>query len=162
MSKRLNLREFQQNLSNRMNARDRASDKVSSLGVLVAGQNWLINMVDISEVMPVPNMTRVPFSKPWFHGVANVRGNLYGIADLAAYQKKGAVSGELANRALLIAEQHGFNTALLVDRVLGLRDTQNWQHDMEQNQYLDTQGTAWRKLDVVEILHQTDFLQIGA
>lgn len=162
MSKRLNLREFQQNLSNRMNARDRASDKVSSLGVLVAGQHWLISMADISEVMPVPSLTRVPFSKSWFHGVANVRGNLYGIADLAAYQKKGVVSGEPANRALLIAERHGFNTALLVDRVLGLRDTQNWRHDTEQDQYLDSQGIAWRKLDVTDMLQQAEFLQIGA
>ncbi len=161
MSKRLNLREFQQNLSNRMNARDRASDKVSSLGVLVANQHWLISMADISEVMPVPALTRVPFSKAWFHGVANVRGNLYGIADLAAYQNRGAVSGEAANRALLLAGQHGFNTALLVDRVLGLRDTQHWQHDADQDSYLDTQGTAWRKLDVTDMLQQTDFLQIG-
>ncbi len=162
MSKRLNLREFQQNLSNRMNARDRASDRVSSLGVLIAGQNWLINMADISEVMPMPPMTHVPFSKAWFRGVANVRGNLYGIADLAAYQKKGTASGDMTNRILLVAERHGFNTALLIDRVMGLRDTQNWRHDTERDQYLDSQGTAWRKLDVVAMLQQTDFLQIGA
>lgn len=162
MAKRTNLREFQQNLSNRMNAKDRASDRVSSLGVLVGAQNWLINMADLSEVMPMPPMTEVPFSKGWFLGVANVRGNLYGIADLAAYQKKGTASGDMANRVLLIATRHGFNTALLVDRVLGLRDTQNWQHDTEQDQYLDSQGTAWRKLDVAEMLQQTDFLQIGA
>ena len=163
MSKRLNLREFQQNLSNRIQAKGSAGDQVSTLGVQIAGQYWLVDMENISEVLPLPPLTRVPLSKPWFRGVANIRGNLYCVADMAAYQHKGEAAGGIASRVLLVAERHAFNAALLVDRVLGLRDARAWrQSDAEgQIEYRDEQGVSWRKLDVAGLLDQADFLQVG-
>lgn len=159
MSKRLNLREFQQNLSDRIRAKDRAGDQVSTLGVLIAGQNWLVDMTDISEVLPLPPLTPVPLAKPWFRGVANVRGVLYCISDMAAYLHQGEVAPGIANRVLLVADKHAFNAALLVDRVLGLRDVRTWQPDA--GQYRDGQGVLWRKLDMVGLLKQAEFLQAG-
>lgn len=163
MSKRLNLREFQQGLSNRIQAKDRGAGQVSTLGVQIAGQNWLVDMGDISEVLPLPPLTSVPLSKPWFRGVANVRGNLYCVADMALYQRKAAVSGDIANRVLLVAERHGFNAALLVDRVLGLRDARAWQQSETggQFEYRDNQGNLWHKLDVAGLLGQPEFLQVA-
>jgi twitching motility protein PilI len=163
MSKRLNLREFQQNLSNRMQAKDRTGDQVSTLGILIASQNWLVDMSDISEVLPLPMLTRVPMSKPWFRGVANVRGNLYCVVDMAGYQKKGLLETNSSNRVLLIAEKHAFNAALLVDRVFGLRDARAWKQTKRdgKTEYRDGQGTLWNKLDVIDLLNQNEFLQVG-
>ena len=163
MSKRLNLREFQQSLSNRMQAKDRSGDQVTTLGIQIAGQNWLVDMSDISEVLPLPPLTRVPMSKPWFRGVANVRGNLYCVADMASYLNKGFADASAANRVLLVADKHAFNAALLVDRALGLRDTRSWQESNIEGQieYTDERGSAWRKLDVAELLNQNEFLQVG-
>lgn len=164
MSKRINLREFQQGVIDRLQAKDRADDQISTLGVQIAGQNWLVDMCDISEVLPLPQLTPVPLTKPWFLGVANVRGNLYSVVDMAAYQQKGGASRTTANRALLVAERHAFNAALLVDRVLGLRNAQAWARSevQGQTQYHDAQGNIWGKLDIVGLLAQPDFLQIGA
>ncbi|TAJ81079.1 MAG: chemotaxis protein CheW [Gallionellaceae bacterium] len=163
MSKRLNLREFQQGLSNRIQAKDRAGNQVSTLGVQIAGANWLVDMGDVSEVLPLPPLTRVPLSKSWFRGVTNVRGNLYCVADMAAYQHNGEASGDIANRVLLLAERHGFNAALLVDRVLGLRDARTWQQSEAegQSEYRDNQGGTWHKLDIVGLLEQAEFLQVA-
>ena len=162
MSKRLDLRAFQQNLSDRMQDRGRQSARLSLLGVQIAGQNWLVEMVDISEVLSLPRLTSVPLSKSWFCGIVNVRGNLYGVADVANYLRLGAASGAISNRLLLVAERYGFNAALLVDSVLGLRDASGWQRDeMHEDRYFDGQGAMWRKLDVVSLLEQPDFLQIG-
>jgi twitching motility protein PilI len=163
MSKRLNLREFQQNLIDRMQATDLSGSRVSTLGVQIAGQNWLVDMVDISEVLPLPSLTVVPFAKPWFCGVANVRGNLYGVIDIAAYEHNGAASQDANNRVLLVAERYAFNAALLVDRVLGLRDARKWQQSEVDGkvEYRDEQGMPWRKLDVPSLLEQAEFLQIG-
>lgn len=163
MAKRLNLCEFQQNLINRIQAKDRADDQVSTLGVQIAGQYWLVDMLNISEVLPMPQLTIVPLCKPWFRGVANVRGNLYCVADMAVYQHKGATVSNIANRVLLVAERHAFNAALLVDRVLGLRDTRSWQQSKveEHIEYRDEQGALWHKLDVAGLLGQADFLQVG-
>lgn len=163
MSKRLNLREFQQRLSSRLQEDDAASSRVSTLGLQVAGENWLVDMNDISEVLPLPPLTPAPFTKPWFRGVANIRGNLYSVVDLAAYQHGGAASGDIHNRVLLVAGRYAFNSALLVDRVLGLRDARALQQNDANGKvvYQDEQGKAWRMLDVKALLEQAEFLQIG-
>ena len=163
MAKRLNLREFQQRLSDRLQDKDVSATRIPTLGVVIAGQNWLVEMVDISEVLPSPQLTVVPFTKPWFRGMVNVRGNLYGITDLAAYQRSGAASGEPCNRLLLVAGRYAFNAALLVDRVLGLRDARTWARNEAEGQavYHDEQGIPWCKLDIAGLLEQPDLLQIG-
>ncbi|HTN93175.1 MAG TPA: chemotaxis protein CheW [Gallionella sp.] len=163
MSKRLNLREFQQNLIDRLQAKDISEERVTTLGVQIGGQNWLVDLADIGEVLPLPKLISVPFTKPWFRGVANVRGNLYCVADMASFQSNGAATGDNNNRVLLVAERLAFNAALLVDRVLGLRDARKWQKDEVDGQieYHDEQGASWRKLDIPGLLEQAEFLQIG-
>ncbi len=144
-----------------MQAKDRSSGLVSTLGVQIAGQNWLVEMADISEVLPLPQLTGVPQCKAWFRGVTNVRGNLYCVADMAAYQGKGEASADISSRVLLVSGRHAFNAALLVDRVLGLRDARTWQQVEEQVEYRDQQGDLWRKLDIVGLLRQAEFLQVA-
>lgn len=161
-AKRTNLREFQQNLSDRMQDKERTGGQLSLLGVQIAGQSWLVSMVDISEVLSPPPLTVVPLTQSWFGGVANVRGNLYCVADMAAYLYQAEADGTAANRLLLVAERYAINAALLVDRVFGLRDTREWRQDVVQDdQYFDAQGVMWRKLDVAALLAQPEFLQIG-
>jgi twitching motility protein PilI len=163
MSKRLNLREFQQNLIDRLQAKDMSEERVSTLGVQIAGRNRLVDLKDIGEVLPLPKLISVPFTKPWLLGVANVRGKLYSVADMAAYENSGVASGDINNRVLLVAERFAFNAALLVDRVLGLRDARGWQQSEVDGQiiYQDEQGTHWNMLDVPGLLEQAEFLQIG-
>lgn len=164
MSKRFDLREFQQRVLNKLQGKDQSVAQISTLGIRIAGQNWLVDMRDISEVLPLPRLTGVPFSKSWFRGVANVRGKLYGVTDMAAYQNSGAASGDINNRMLLVAERYAFNAALLVDRVLGMRDARAWKPTGVDGQilYRDEQGVLWRKLDISGLLEQAAFLQIEA
>lgn len=164
MSKRLNLREFQQDLIDRMQAKGRTGDQISTLGVQIAEQNWLVDMHDISGILPLPPLAAAPLTKPWFLGVINVRGVLYGVTDMAAYQQRGKASGAVANRVLLVAERHAFNAALLVERVLGLRNARAWAQSEADGQirYHDEQGNFWNRLDVAGLLGRPDFLQISA
>ena len=164
MSNRLNLREFQQNLIDRLQTVDVAAERVSTLGVEIAGANWLVDMGDIKEVLPLPKLSMVPLTKPWFHGMANIRGNLYGVVDVAAYWHIGSVNGNAGNRVLVVADRFKFNAALLVDSVHGLRDARTWEQGVgfdKQPEYRDEHGGTWRKLDVQGLLEQVDFLQIG-
>lgn len=159
MAKRTNLREFQQNLSDRMSAGEAEQRQISTLGVLIAGQHWLIDMSEISEVLSPQTIAGVPMSKSWVRGVCNVRGSLYCVTDIAAYLKLGVASGTPDNRMLLVAERYAFNAALLVDKVLGLRDARTWQRSGTEQR--DEQGQVWHRLDIANLLAQTDFLQIG-
>lgn len=171
MAKRLNLLEFQQSLIDRLQVTDKSATQATTLGVQIAGNNWLVDMQDISVVMLLPHVTIAPFTKPWFLGLANIRGNLYSVVDMAGYQSSTGVlqldstraSGEASNRVLVVAERFSFNVALLVDRVLGLRDSRNWRKKEGDgnNEYIDEQDKSWRKLDVQSLLLQQEFLQIG-
>lgn len=163
MSKRFNLREFQQQLLDRLQTRKIASEQASTLGILVGQHHCLVDMTEISEVLPVPLMTPVPLTKPWYCGVANVRGNLYSIIDLNAYPDQPITAREAANRVLLLGQRFAFNAGLLVSRVLGLRRAEGWQRQEENGviRYTDENGQVWHKLDVGQLLQQPEFLQIG-
>jgi hypothetical protein len=82
---------------------------------------------------------------------------------MAAYENSGSASGDINNRAMLVSERFAFNAALLVDRVLGLRDARGWRPSELDGQivYQDERGTHWHRLDVPGLLEQAEFLQIG-
>ena len=82
----------------------------------------MIDLVEAGEVIPVPPITPVPLTRPWFRGVANVRGNLYSVVDFAAFVGVGSVEVTERSRLVLLGERLRSAAALLVDRSLGLRN----------------------------------------
>ncbi len=166
MSKRFNLREFQQSVLDRLQAQaGGGSNRASTLGVQVGNEFWLVDMSDISEILPPPPLTPVPLTKSWFCGVANVRGNLYSIVDLGVYNGGAAIPREGQSRVLLVGQKFAFNAGLLVSRVLGLRNATDWQGIEQENgevRVRDGDGQVWRKLEMTQLLQQPEFLQIGA
>ncbi|MBI5436611.1 MAG: chemotaxis protein CheW [Nitrosomonadales bacterium] len=162
MSNRINLRQFQQQLTDRMQAKGQAGEQASTLGIQIAGDLWLVEMDDISEVLPIPSITTVPFTKPWYCGVANVRGNFYSVVDLAAFMGQAEVLRDGRSRVLLVAQKFTLNAGLLVNRVLGLRNIRTWRRSEAGGgvQYQDQQGQIWRQLNVSMLLKQPDFLHV--
>ncbi|MBI5918826.1 MAG: chemotaxis protein CheW [Nitrosomonadales bacterium] len=163
MSKRLNLREFQQNVIDRLQASAKAGERASTLGVQVGDAFWLVDMADISEVLPVPILAPVALTHSWYWGLANVRGNLYSLVDLGEFEGGGGTERGGSSRVLLISPRYGFSTGLVVTRVLGLRNTRDWKKQEENGQlvYTDDQGQAWRKLNMSQLLERPDFMQVG-
>jgi twitching motility protein PilI len=163
MSKRFNLRAFQQELLERMQVQAGNATQIATLGIMVGEEHWLVDMADISEVLAVPELTNVPLTKPWYCGVANVRGNIYSIADLGAYMNYSPVQRDIQSRILLIGQKYNFNTGLLVSKVLGLRNSSEWQPSINNGaeSLQDTSGQHWRKLDIKLLLQQPEFIQIG-
>lgn len=165
MSKRFNLREFQQSVLDRLQAQvTGGGSRTTTLGVQVGADFWLVDMADINEVLPPPTLTPVPLTKPWYCGVANVRGNLYSVVDLSVYLGGEAIPREGQSRVLLAGQKFAFNAGLLVTRVLGLRNVNDWQQSEQDGEvYLqDGSGQVWHKLDMSQLLQQPGFLQIGA
>ena len=39
-------------------------------------EGWLIDLSDGGEIVQAPTLAGVPLVRPWFSGIANVRGNL--------------------------------------------------------------------------------------
>lgn len=101
----------------------------SGLGFRIADMQFVTPLDQISEVLHCPGMTPVPGTKSWLKGIANVRGTLYTIVDLAEYFGKQPVEPDDKSR-LLIMNIAGLNTALMVNEVLGLR---HFDEEMERH-----------------------------
>lgn len=164
MAKRFSLREFQQDVLNRLQQQVATGERISTLGLQVGQMRMLVDMADISEVLEMPRLTVVPLTKSWYRGVANVRGNIYGIVDMAAFLGQGDTVQDANTRVLLLGQKFAFNAGLLVTRVLGLRNANAWQRSEQDGvvSYQDAEGQTWTKLEIKQLLQQPEFLQIGA
>jgi len=169
MAARTTLRDYQRELAARLQSPG-AGRVVSKLGLQVGGERWLVDLTDAGEVIPVPPITPVPLTRPWFRGVANIRGNLVSVVDLPAFLGGAAsVVGE-QSRLLLLSERYRLGSALLVDRSLGLRhpdtlhrrDAGAARPPWVRTDYEDAQGAAWRELDVAQLAQDPEFLGVGA
>jgi twitching motility protein PilI len=168
MADRLSLRDYQRELVERL--REAGSGRIASkLGIQLGAESWLVDLGDTAEVIPVPPISSVPLTRPWFRGVANVRGNLYSVVDLPAFLGAAAVALTEQSRLVLLADRFRMAAALLVDRSLGLRNPEQLQPVAAQGgpawhkgQYREADGRIWKELDVPELARHADFLAVTA
>jgi twitching motility protein PilI len=167
MAARASLRDYQRELAERL--RTAGTGRIASkLGLQVGRESWLVDLTDAGEVIPVPAILPVPLTRPWFKGVASIRGMLYSVVDFPAFLGGTAVAiGEQA-RLLLIGERFRMGAALLVDRSLGLRNPERLEPRQGEArapwlkaEYTDTDGTHWKELDLPQLVQHPDFLAVG-
>jgi twitching motility protein PilI len=168
MARRISLREFQQDLVRRLNEAAAADRPSARLGVQVGAELWLVKLEEAGEVIPVPQVANVPLTRAWFRGLANIRGNLFSVIDLAAYQGGEPTTVTPDSRLLLVAERYNMAAALLVNRMLGLRNVRELETQdaadaraWERARFKDKDGQLWRELGMNELVYSGDFLQAG-
>ncbi|MDB5796713.1 MAG: pilI [Paucimonas sp.] len=169
--RRTRLREFQAQLVERMQAaRAGADTRVNQLGIEIGAQRWLVNLAHAGELTPVGGITPVPLTKDWFLGVTNLRGNLVSVIDLARFLGGAPTVPGKESRILAFAPALNFNAALLVTRVLGLRNMAQMQAQplaraeplpWSQDRYVDAEGQHWQQLDLSVVIRDPAFLQVG-
>ncbi|GAC1631786.1 MAG: chemotaxis protein CheW [Nevskia sp.] len=92
----------------------------TGLGFRLHGLWFAAPREDVREVSVMPKLTRIPGAKPWLLGVANVRGNLLPVTDLAQLlgMPRPAVT---RNQRVLVLNSEGLPAGFLVDEVAGYR-----------------------------------------
>lgn len=169
MSKRVSLRDFQESLAGRLKAAAGDSAPSARLSFEAGGSFWLLKLEGSGEVLPVPEIARVPLTREWFLGVTNVRGVLYGVTDFAAFLGRAPTARGTENRILLVGQLQGINAALLVSRLTGLRNLQKLApaesagegQEWTQNAWRDPEGRVWRELDAAQLLANRAFLEVA-
>lgn len=171
MAKTSNLRDFQEAILLKLKeaTEQGATESTSRLGVTSGSKNYLINLNEVKEVLPLPPLQTVPLTKPWFLGVANVRGNLYNISDLAQFMGMPPTHKSASNRILLLSTESTTQVALVIESLIGLRNIETMQlqkHDkanltFSKQSYLDSDNNEWFELDVESIVQNPDFIQPG-
>jgi twitching motility protein PilI len=167
MAEKTSLRDYQRDLAERLKNAGRGRS-ASKLGLQVGGDAWLVDLVEAGEVIPVPDITSVPLTRPWFKGIANIRGNLYSVVDFPAFLGSSPVAIGDQSRLLLLGERFRLAAALLIDRSLGLRNPAQLQPregklaPWARAHYTGPDGREWKELDVPQLAQHPDFMQVAS
>lgn len=176
MANRQALRELQTRLAERLQVARTQGVAPSWLAVEAGGQKYLFPMAQAGEIFPWVVTQAVPYTQAWFLGVANLRGGLFGVVDLASYVtgQALAVKTEMArkeSRLVALNSALEVNCALLIDRLAGLRNQEAFVDFSEKppeapdffgNQYIDQGGATWQEINLQLLAQQAHFLTIGA
>jgi twitching motility protein PilI len=170
---KLDLRAFQMELATRLAAKTSAQVEQSRLGLACAGRQWLIRLADAGEVIALPTVASVPMTRPWYLGIANIRGNLYGCIDFARFlghEAAPSAPAGSASRMVLFGPRVGeLRAGLVVHRVLGLRNLADLrQVDAPAGGpawygacWTDPEGALWQEIDLALLAQDPAFLQVG-
>lgn len=175
MANREALRELQSRLAERLQLAKTEARPASWLAVECAGAGFLMPLAGAGEIFSVSSVLRVPHTRPWFLGVANLRGVLHGVVDLAAFLglRQAAVPDGQREQSRLLALNPALNahSALLVDRLAGLRSGEQLTQDVDDGvarpafarvRWRDAEGRLWQEIDLPAMARNEQFLGIAA
>jgi twitching motility protein PilI len=168
MAKESQLREYQTSILARLENAKKADAEAPAgyLGVVIGSKNILVSLQEISETLPVLDIQRVPIVKPWFLGVANVRGVLYAINDLALMLENKFTIISSSARLLLMSDAVTSNVAFVVDKMIGLRKLDEMKLRKESSDesvclktqtYQDEENRVWHMLDCDKLVRSKEF-----
>ena len=170
---RIDLRSFQDELATRLAAKTSAQVESSRLGLACGGERWLMRLGDAAEVIAVPPIAAVPLTQPWFRGLANIRGSLYTVVDLAGFLGREAVLAHGAasqSRLIVFGPRAGdLRAGVIVQGVLGLRnvdrlapvppvaDAPGWYGQ----RWAEDDAGQWQEIELAQLAEDARFLHVG-
>jgi twitching motility protein PilI len=166
------LRDFSAQLAQRLTAAPAAAMQAAHLGVRIGSRNYLVEITSIGEVVPGSSIARVPWTRPWFRGLANVRGRLVGVYDLALMAGGEPLRDEQGLQLLVLAESLKVNAALLITRAFGLRNAKELDAVQEEQRQdaapwegarlRDAGGMTLTELKLAQLVADERFASIAA
>jgi twitching motility protein PilI len=178
MAKRESKEDLQQRLEERLrNARSEGTGP-SWLAVEAGGRKFLFPLTHAGEIFNAGAAHAVPYTQPWFRGVASLRGRVFGVVDFAAFvfgeqvqAKDKADTGRNTTRLVALNAVFDVNCALLVDRLAGLRGTDVFTASAAApaaapsyfgHLYTDLNGEQWQEVNLQLLAQQPAFLAVAA
>ena len=170
MANKQALRDLQSRLADRLQAAQTEQRGRSWLAVECGARGFLFPLREAGEIFALGPIVAVPHSQRWFLGVANLRGHLHGVVDLAGFLGvKGAEGGRDQSRLVGFNQTLDLNCVLLVDRLLGLRSEEELTSEPAVDatrptfagaRYRDGSGRSWQELNLGELASNEAFLKI--
>ena len=150
--------------------------QASWLAVESAGHKYLFPLAQSGEIFPFAATQPVPYTRSWFLGVANLRGGLYGVVDLASFVAGRAPAqrsdaGRAESRLVALNSLLEVNCVLLIDRLAGLRNMDAFASSTQPAEgspeyfgsgYTDAAGAYWQEINLQALAQQPQFLSISA
>ncbi len=176
MANREALRELQTRLASRLQTAKAEGLSISWLAVRAGGSNYLLPLAQSGEIFPLADIQVVPYVRPWFRGVVNLRGGLYGVVDLAAFIASGQGNAhaevQLGDASVVTLNAAlEVNSALLVEGLAGLRHVEAFTGSESPSaeapayfghRYTDASGEHWQEINLQLLSQLPEFLSISA
>ena len=159
-ARRTRLRLYQEQLLEKMQAaRTGSGAGAGQLGLAIGGARYLLDLLEVGEIVSPAPLTPVPLTQAWYLGLANVRGSLLGVIDLARYLGQEApAASPAAPRLVVFAPGLGFNCALLTTQVYGLRQAAAMERVGDALR--DADGQCWTPLSLAALVREERFLHV--
>lgn len=164
------LREFSTQLAERLKAAPQTPAEPMRLAVRIGTENYLLAMEQAGEIVAVPDIAPVPWTKPWYRGLANVRGRLVGVIDLMQLSGRPPLAPDQASQMLVLGENLKCNAAILVTRAFGLRNLKDLEPaggsgdgapPWEAGRFRDLNATVLTELDLGRLVTAEAFASIS-
>lgn len=163
------LRDFSAQLAQRLAATPAAETPTARLGVRIGSRSYLVEMTSIGEVVPGSAIARVPWTRPWFRGLANVRGRLVNVYDVLRMAGDESLRDEQGQQLLVLADALKVNAALLITRAFGLRTAKDLDAlpqmegaaPWEGASFRDADGITLTELNLARLVADERFASIG-
>ncbi|MGE5338115.1 MAG: chemotaxis protein CheW [Gemmatimonadota bacterium] len=164
------LRDFSSQLTERLKAAPAAPSTSLRLAVRIGAKSYLVDMGSAGEIVPLGDVAPVPWTKPWYRGLTNVRGRLVGVIDLPHFSGAAPLNAEQGQQLLVIGEALKSSAALIITRAFGLRNLKELEpldtvtdgsRPWEVGRYRDSDGTVLTELDLTRLVSFERFNAIG-
>lgn len=146
----------------------------TGIGFSLCGRRFVAPMSEIIEMLEVPPFTNLPGVKDWVKGLANVRGSLLPIVDLAQFFGERLTGARRSQRVLVVGDGDSAN-GLLVDGIYGMQHfpTDNYQTELADvgvesllpylsGGFQDDAGVEWIAISLQSIISSDQFGQAAA
>lgn len=172
-STRQSLKDLQERLASRLADAKKSGGDAAWLAVEAGGQRYLLPLVHAGEIFPLPAIQPVPHTRPWLVGVTALRGGLVAVVSLSGLLTPDAPALPQRQEAKLVAlnAAMGVNAALLVDRLVGLRQAgmfvgvtprQPGDSPVCAQRLTDNRGEEWLELNLQALVEWSEFLSVVA
>lgn len=182
MANRESLKELQTRLAHRLQHAESSAMALNWLAVKAGKGNYLFPLRQSGEILATPQLCPVPRTKPWFLGVVNVRGILFGTIDLAFFlrhcngqgDKPNANSADQVSQAPSVVTLHPaleLSCAIQVNALSGLRSRDSFIRSVPAttgsaaylgHQFFDASDTCWQEIDLQALIQAPEFKDISA
>jgi len=148
-------------------AREKTRQEWSGIGFGLLNKRFVVPMGQTTELLEVPGYTRLPGVKGWVRGVANVRGRLLPIIDLAVFLGQRLINPQKQQR-ILVLESNDLYCGLLVDQSFGIQHflSESYQPENSLNEpsvdpfllgNFTAENTTWHVFSMVNLVENPQF-----
>ncbi len=164
------LRDFQQQLARRLQQAASVGGATQDCIAASSGtRHWLFDLAHAAEVIAVPALAAVPFTRPWYLGLLSHRGELAGVVDLDGLAGAPVRPWGETDRLLVLSPALPLRCALRLSQVAGIVDRAAMHAvvrdpalpDWSPASFEDAGGVRRAWIDIDALMRDPAFIDIG-